>query len=170
MLFRVASYAAQKFHIGDIIFGIYHLAQHHATTDAVDDIKGREVTDVATIEWLAYCTDLATIAYCPTKQKICEAAGIRVGGFCNLRVFSPGMAAQAVTDSGCRSKVAAAWESSHGTCTLVLCSCNSPQQWPQCGKICMCLGATQLYCGTSFCHQLLPVLFYHGSVRNTALD
>lgn len=31
VLFQVAKYAYEKFHLHDLVFGVYHLAQHHAT-------------------------------------------------------------------------------------------------------------------------------------------
>jgi hypothetical protein len=36
------------------------------------------VRDPALIEHLLYCCDLATMAYCPTKEAMCDAADIKV--------------------------------------------------------------------------------------------
>lgn len=52
VLFRVAKYAYEKFHIHDLVFGVYHLALHHATVDAVDAVEGTPVDDAALITYL----------------------------------------------------------------------------------------------------------------------
>ena len=69
--------------------------QHHADTDAVDRVDGTPVRDPALIEHLLYCCDLATMAYCPTKEAMCDAADIKVRalfvvvffGVCGCSVF-----------------------------------------------------------------------------------
>ena len=78
VLLRVARYALERFGVGDVLFGVYHLAQHHADTDAVDRVDGTPVKDRALVEYLLYCCDLATMAYCPTKEAMCDAADIKV--------------------------------------------------------------------------------------------
>uniref|UniRef100_A0A383WJQ1 Fungal lipase-type domain-containing protein n=1 Tax=Tetradesmus obliquus TaxID=3088 RepID=A0A383WJQ1_TETOB len=52
VLFRVAKYAYEKFHIHDLVFGVYHLALHHSTVDAVDAVEGSRVDDPALIDYL----------------------------------------------------------------------------------------------------------------------
>ncbi|KAF6264216.1 Alpha/Beta hydrolase protein [Scenedesmus sp. NREL 46B-D3] len=76
VLFRVAKHAYEKFHIHDLVFGVYHLALHHATVDAVDAVEGSPVHDQALIHYLIQATDAAAAAYCPTRQELCDAAGI----------------------------------------------------------------------------------------------
>eukprot|EP00882_Tetradesmus_deserticola_P016094 GHRQ01017169.1.p1 GENE.GHRQ01017169.1~~GHRQ01017169.1.p1 ORF type:complete len:457 (+),score=187.64 GHRQ01017169.1:227-1597(+) len=76
VLFRVARHAYEKFHIHDLVFGVYHLALHHATVDAVDAVEGRTVQDQELINSLIQATDAAAAAYCPTRKELCAAAGI----------------------------------------------------------------------------------------------
>ncbi|KAI8467262.1 MAG: Alpha/Beta hydrolase protein [Monoraphidium minutum] len=76
VLFKVAKYAASRFNIGDIVFGVYHLADHHNKMAVVDAVDGAPVTDAALVKHLVYCTDLAVMSYCPTKEQLCEAATI----------------------------------------------------------------------------------------------
>ncbi|WIA11152.1 hypothetical protein OEZ85_011291 [Tetradesmus obliquus] len=76
VLFRVAKYAYEKFHIHDLVFGVYHLALHHSTVDAVDAVEGSRVDDPALIDYLIQATDAAAAAYCPSRKELCEAAGI----------------------------------------------------------------------------------------------
>eukprot|EP00878_Enallax_costatus_P025754 GHUV01027581.1.p1 GENE.GHUV01027581.1~~GHUV01027581.1.p1 ORF type:complete len:197 (+),score=43.74 GHUV01027581.1:245-835(+) len=76
VLMKVAKYAYEKFHIGDLVFGVYHLALHHATVNAMDDVDGQIVEDEAMIDFLVKATNAAAAAYCPTKAELCAAAGI----------------------------------------------------------------------------------------------
>lgn len=76
VLFRVAKYAATKFNIGDIVFGVFYLADFHNKQNAVDAVEGSPLEDPATVRWLVYCTDLAVMSYCPTKDKFAAAVNI----------------------------------------------------------------------------------------------
>lgn len=52
VLFRVAKYAYEKFHFGDVVFGVYQLALHHSTVNAIDTVDGHKVEDPALIAYL----------------------------------------------------------------------------------------------------------------------
>jgi hypothetical protein len=41
-----------QFHFGDIVFGVYQLALHHSTVNAMDAVEGRKVTDADLIAFL----------------------------------------------------------------------------------------------------------------------
>ncbi|KAF8068165.1 unsaturated glucuronyl hydrolase [Scenedesmus sp. PABB004] len=76
VLLKVAKYAYEKFHIHDLVFGVYHLALHHSTVDAMDGVEGTHVHDEALITHLVQATDAATKAYIPVKSELCEALGV----------------------------------------------------------------------------------------------
>jgi hypothetical protein len=51
VLFKIAKYAATRFNLGDLVFGVYHLAAHHNTSDATDGIEvGGRVCAAAVID------------------------------------------------------------------------------------------------------------------------
>ena len=72
--------------IADIVFGVYHLADHHNKTGAADAVAGGAVADAATLEGLLYATDMAVMSYCPTKEKLCAAVGIPEA---DVAIFEP---------------------------------------------------------------------------------
>lgn len=76
VLFKVAKYAATRFNIGDIVFGVYHLSEFHNNNDAVDAVEGEPVSDPELVRWLIYCTDIAVINYSPTKEALSKALGV----------------------------------------------------------------------------------------------
>lgn len=41
-----------QFHFGDVVFGVYQLALHHSTVNALDAVEGRKVTDADLIAFL----------------------------------------------------------------------------------------------------------------------
>lgn len=86
VLFRVAKHAYERFHIGDLVFGVYQLALHHSTVDALDGVAGCAVADPALITFLIECTDAATAAYCPQREELVQTAGIADA---DLLVFEP---------------------------------------------------------------------------------
>ena len=51
-MFKVAKYAYEKFHFGDLVFGVYQLALHHSTVNAMDSVNGVKVDDPQLISFL----------------------------------------------------------------------------------------------------------------------
>jgi hypothetical protein len=41
-----------QFHFGDVVFGVYQLALHHSTVNAMDTVEGHTVTDPTLIAYL----------------------------------------------------------------------------------------------------------------------
>lgn len=41
-----------QFHFHDLVFGVYQLALHHSTVNAIDAVKGRKVVDPQLIAFL----------------------------------------------------------------------------------------------------------------------
>lgn len=41
-----------QFHFHDLVFGVYQLALHHSTVNAVDSVEGRKVVDPQLIAFL----------------------------------------------------------------------------------------------------------------------
>eukprot|EP00775_Hariotina_reticulata_P006650 gene6650-6875_t len=76
VLFQVAKYACEKFHIGDLVFGVYQLYLHHSTVNSLDAVDGNPVTDLALVDFLIQAATAAAAAYCPTRDSLCAAAGI----------------------------------------------------------------------------------------------
>lgn len=76
VLFKVAGYASSKFDIGDIVFGVKHLADHHRDTDARDPVRGLPVTNAAQFAYLLRSAECATWAYCPSLDALEKHGGV----------------------------------------------------------------------------------------------
>ena len=76
VLLEVGAYAASKFKLRDLLFGIYHLAEHHRQTDARDALRGLPVTSPATLAALLRGAEVATWAYCPSRESLVRDAGL----------------------------------------------------------------------------------------------
>jgi hypothetical protein len=63
---------------GDLIFGLYHLAQHHVATQATDAIQGPQITDAALLEHLLLCVRLSAAMYKPSPTRLMQAIGCQV--------------------------------------------------------------------------------------------
>jgi hypothetical protein len=63
-MWRVIKHAMDRLNFGDLVFGVYQLALHHATMNDVDAVEGREVTEAAMIEHLIWVRARVRVCAC----------------------------------------------------------------------------------------------------------
>jgi hypothetical protein len=53
--------AGLQFHFGDVVFGVYQLALHHSTVNAMDTVKGHTVQDA---QLIAFLLEVCVLSVC----------------------------------------------------------------------------------------------------------